>query len=171
MSMLTSFLRKTGLNKPGKALVSVAKNVLPVAIPGGAIVRTAVGAASAASAVRSLTGGGGGGGGYGPQVFTGSGPGPDFGDLADLVRRVVPGGRTGRGRVAMVNGQCPRGYHPDKKTRTYCVRNRRMNPMNGRAAMRAARRLRGGEKMLRQVYTLLHKKSPGKVIPKRGGKR
>lgn len=48
-------------------------------------------------------------------------------------------------------GACPRGYHLDKKTRSYCVKNRRMNVLNGRAASRAIRRIKGARKMLMRI--------------------
>lgn len=35
---------------------------------------------------------------------------------------------------------CPPGYHLDKRTKSKCVRNRRMNPANPRALRRAIRR-------------------------------
>lgn len=54
-------------------------------------------------------------------------------------------------------GACPVGFHLDKKTRTRCVRNRRMNVLNGRAAMRAIRRVKGARKMLQKIERQLPK--------------
>lgn len=57
----------------------------------------------------------------------------------------------------MIGGACPAGYHPNKQdgaggpAGTYCVRNRRMNPMNHRAAMRAIRRVKGARKTLQRI--------------------
>lgn len=44
---------------------------------------------------------------------------------------------------------------------------RRMNPMNAKALRRAARRLESGEKLFRKVFTMIHHKPAGKVVPKR----
>lgn len=52
---------------------------------------------------------------------------------------------------------CPPGYHLNKQDGkygpkgTYCVKNRRMNVLNGRAAMRSIKRLKGARKMLQQI--------------------
>lgn len=62
--------------------------------------------------------------------------------------------------VAGVSGSvCPSGFHLDKRTRTRCVRNRRMNPLNGRAAMRAIRRIKGARKMLQKIERQLPKRT------------
>ena len=80
-----------------------------------------------------------------------------------------------RGRVAKgPNGECPKGYHLNKSAsgdgqprHAYCVRNRRVNYANGRAAARSGRRLRGTVKMLRRSFSLVAAKPPkGKWIPK-----
>lgn len=63
----------------------------------------------------------------------------------------IPGFDAGAG------GGCPAGFHLDKKTRSRCVRNRRMNPLNGRAAMRAIRRVKGARKMLQKIERQLPK--------------
>lgn len=53
----------------------------------------------------------------------------------------------------------PSGYHLDKKTRSRLVRNRHTNYANGRAAMRAIRRLRGTRKMLAKIERMMpHRK-------------
>ena len=83
--------------------------------------------------------------------------------------------RFGGGSVAMTNGQCPVGYHPNKQksakgeARTYCVRNRSMNPANGRAIGRAATRIKKGAKQYARVLRILGKKT-GRMVP-RGKKR
>lgn len=61
------------------------------------------------------------------------------------------------GAGAGAGGACPAGFHLDKRTRSRCVRNRRMNPLNGRAAMRAIRRIKGARKMLQKIERQLPK--------------
>jgi len=66
--------------------------------------------------------------------------------------------RTG-GRAAFItmpNGLpgCPSGYHPEKQGRPYCVRNRRMNPLNPRALSRATRRVGGFARAVKRARTL-----------------
>lgn len=87
---------------------------------------------------------------------------------------ILPSG-TRRGRIqAGPNGQCPQGYHLNKSksgdglpAKSYCVRNRRVNYANGRAASRAGRRVRGTVKLLKKSFTLVSAKAPkGKWIPK-----
>jgi len=51
----------------------------------------------------------------------------------------------------MGGGGCPAGYHPDKRTGTRCVRNRRMNVANPRALRRSLRRVKGFEKLARRT--------------------
>jgi len=58
-----------------------------------------------------------------------------------------------RGSVAMQNGTCPVGYHPEKSGQNYCVRNRRMNVANPRALRRGMRRVQGFEKLARRTIT------------------
>jgi len=50
-------------------------------------------------------------------------------------------------------GVCPSGYHPDKRTGTKCVRNRRMNIANPRALRRSMRRVKGFEKLARRTIS------------------
>lgn len=69
-------------------------------------------------------------------------------------------GRGGKGgRHSPENGTCGRGYHLNKHkladgtpARTVCVRNRSMNALNGRAAMRAVRRVKRAEKLVRKLH-------------------
>lgn len=71
-----------------------------------------------------------------------------------------PGGFAGKGgRVALQDGRCPRGYHLNKhklsdgtEAGSVCVRNRSMNALNGRAAMRAVRRVKRAEKLVRKLH-------------------
>lgn len=99
---------------------------------------------------------------------------PGFGGPGiGITSSYAAGGR--RGRVAAgANGECPKGYHLNKSksgdgqpARSYCVRNRRVNYANGRAAARSGRRLRGTVKMLKRSFSLVSAKPPkGKWIPK-----
>lgn len=116
----------------------------PAALPGaGVLVRTGardiiqggIGAATAASQLIDL-------GVPGPGIFSSSLP---------------------RGARPMVDGMCPAGYHPNKQdglggpAGTYCVRNRRMNPLNPRAANRSIRRIKGARKTLQKIERQLPK--------------
>jgi len=64
------------------------------------------------------------------------------------------GGRTPF--IRMPNGLpgCPTGYHPEKQGEPYCVRNRRMNPLNPRALSRATRRVGGFARAVKRARTL-----------------
>jgi len=85
--------------------------------------------------------------------------GPPFSSLTPPlvpVAQVSPqGAQIGRAFGATIPGAagaaCPVGFHLDKRSRSRCVRNRRMNPLNGRAAMRAIRRIKGARKMLQKI--------------------
>lgn len=64
-------------------------------------------------------------------------------------------------------GVCPSGYHLNKHplgatkrhgalpARSMCVRNRHMNPLNGRAAKRSIRRLKGARKAFRGIESFV----------------
>lgn len=58
-------------------------------------------------------------------------------------------------------GACPSGWHLNKQdgvggaAGTYCVRNRRMNFGNARAARRGVRRLKGAQKLLRDIEKMM----------------
>jgi len=58
--------------------------------------------------------------------------------------------------ITMPNGLpgCPSGYHPEKQGQPYCVRNRRMNPLNPRALSRATRRVGGFARAVKRARTL-----------------
>lgn len=84
-------------------------------------------------------------------------------------------------------GECPRGFHKNKSTYrlvtsgdlivegTRCVRNRRRNPDNGRASLRAARRLLARQKHAKTIDDALRSLAPRKSsrrpapAPSRGG--
>lgn len=72
---------------------------------------------------------------------------------------IPPGGLSRGGRapfITMPNGLpgCPTGYHPEKSGKAYCVRNRRMNPLNPRALSRATRRVGGFARAVKRARTL-----------------
>lgn len=90
-------------------------------------------------------------------------PGTPGGALANAPGVCCPPGFGGRrsmgGRVPFItlpNGcqGCPQGYHPEKQGRPYCVRNRRMNPLNPRALSRATRRVGGFARAVKRARTL-----------------
>jgi len=84
-----------------------------------------------------------------PGVFP---PGGLQNPMPQLIAR--SGGRTPF--ITMPNGLpgCPTGYHPEKQGRPYCVRNRRMNPLNPRALSRATRRVGGFARAVKRARTL-----------------
>ncbi len=157
----------------GKAFRRVAGVALPaigasVGGPIGGILGQAIGGQVAASAVKrtslippSLPGGGRVTQAGLPQVL--SRTAPTIGALTEFLPDIgVPGpgvfsSSLPRGAKPMIGGACPAGYHPNKQdgaggpAGTYCVRNRRMNPMNHRAAMRAIRRVKGARKTLQRI--------------------
>ena len=58
-------------------------------------------------------------------------------------------------------GRCPVGFHLNKQdgvggpAMSYCVRNRRMNVGNARAARRSVRRLKGAHKLLKDIEKMM----------------
>ena len=114
-----------------------------------------------------------------------------FAALPQIARAAVPlaraVGRAATGRVATglgigaligqeflggpdEMGRCPVGSHLNKQDGvggprgTYCVRNRRMNVGNARAARRSVRRLKGARKLLKDIEKMM----PSKPRPRRG---
>jgi len=69
------------------------------------------------------------------------------------------------------DGACASGYHPNKQdgvggpARTYCVRNRRMNFGNARAARRSVRRLKGARKLLRDIEKMMPTRTTKRRAP------
>jgi hypothetical protein len=72
-----------------------------------------------------------------------------------------------RHKSAYSNGGCPAGYHPNKTgyytkqgyvaAGTQCVRNRKRNPLNPRAASRALSRLTGTKKAMKSIDRMMNK--------------
>jgi len=103
-----------------------------------------VGARVAGTVGRALTG----------RVAAGAG-------LGVLLGQSLQGGAQGQ--------QCPSGWHLNKQdgvggpAGTYCVRNRRINVGNARAARRSVRRLKGARKLLKDIEKMM----PSKPRPRR----
>lgn len=70
------------------------------------------------------------------------------------------------------DGSCPVGTHPIKQDGvrgpkgSYCVRNRRMNVGNARAARRSVRRLKGARKLLRDIERMMPTKTTRRRAPR-----
>ena len=60
---------------------------------------------------------------------------------------------------------CPQGFHFAKDGSGRCVRNRRMNVMNPRAARRAIRRIKGARKMLMSIERQLPRQRVTRRVP------
>jgi len=81
----------------------------------------------------------------------------------------------GATQVLAQTGECPRGFHRNKSTYrlvssgelviagSRCVRNRRRNPDNGRASLRAARRLLARQKHAKTIDDALRSLAPRKT--------
>lgn len=129
----------------GKVLRGVASTAIQIALPGpvGGILASPL--APSLPAIRAPTMPaplGAGIGGFRP-------PTTPLGLTAQTVAaKPFIGDRPG---LDILGAACPAGWHLDKKTRSRCVRNRRMNPLNGRAATRAIRRIKGARKMLQKI--------------------
>ena len=82
------------------------------------------------------------------------------------IERFLPGGKTGFEVAVPTNGRaCPKGFHPNKtsyflKDGTFvpkgakCVKNRRRNPLNPRAASRAISRLESAKKAVERLQRI-----------------
>jgi len=68
-------------------------------------------------------------------------------------------------------GRCPVGFHLNKQDGvggpafSYCVRNRRMNVGNARAARRSVRRLKGARKLLKDIEKMMPSKPRARRLP------
>ena len=80
------------------------------------------------------------------------------------VARGIAGGVAGSALVGALSGgdgACPSGWHLNKQdgvggaAGTYCVRNRRTNFGNARAARRSVRRLKGARKLLKDIEKMM----------------
>lgn len=92
-----------------------------------------------------------------PALPPGISPIPGIPRLPPLTRP-LPKGPGGMPIVPRAPGMaCPSGFHPAKDGTGRCVRNRRMNPMNPRAARRAIRRIKMARKMLQEIERQLPK--------------
>lgn len=80
-----------------------------------------------------------------------------------LTGRVATGAAIGvaAGQLVSIDpatGTCPSGWHPAKDGSQRCVRNRRMNFGNARAARRSVRRLKGARKLLKDIEKMMPSK-------------
>lgn len=146
--------------------------------PGGALVGAAAGAFGGGSqpkpAAQLPPPSYGAGGGYGIQT--------PFGGFTVGGGVAITKGVSGQVNYTPGSGSdgCPRGTHLNKHAlpasrshgavpaRTICVRNRHLNALNGRAAMRALRRLKRASKATRKIHAVFHRRAPA---PKRVGGR
>lgn len=89
---------------------------------------------------------------------------PTVGPGTARLRRIAAGGVE-----VGPQGLCPVGFHPAKDGSGRCVRNRRMNVLNHKAAMRAIRRIKGARKMLMKIERQLPKprSRPRQVVHRR----
>jgi len=62
-------------------------------------------------------------------------------------------------------GACPSGWHLAKDGSGRCVRNRRMNFGNARAARRSVRRLKGARKLLKDIEKMMPTKTSRRRAP------
>jgi len=128
------------IGKAIKTVVKIARPVLGAAI-GGPIGGLITGAATGIAIGTALV----------PAGAVPAAPPsmPGVGLIQPVVAGVVQGALAGRA----LGGACPSGYHPDKRTGTRCVRNRRMNVANPRALRRSMRRVKGFEKLARKTIS------------------
>jgi len=80
----------------------------------------------------------------------------------------VTAGSIGLGVGALLGsgggGVCASGFHLAKDGSGRCVRNRRMNFGNARAARRSVRRLKGARKLLRDIERMMPTKTRTKTV-------
>jgi len=111
--------------------------------PVGTIVGAAIGASEATKALVAV----------GQPSIPGLPAAPASMPGMGLIQPVVAGITQGALASRRMGGVCPAGYHPDKRTGTKCVRNRRMNIANPRALRRSMRRVKGFEKLARKTIS------------------
>jgi len=92
----------------------------------------------------------------GPLVLPPGSPTPGLFPPGGLQTQPGFGGRGRTPFLTMPNGLpgCPAGYHPMKDGQPWCVRNRRMNPLNPRALSRATRRVGGFARAVKRARTI-----------------
>lgn len=148
----------SSLRRASKRLV---KQAAPVAL--GAGVGFATGGPAGAARGGLLTLAGGGRSAMVPTALRPTALAPAASRLPGPAGTLLPGlfGIQPRTRLPVgpeaASFGCPAGFHPAKDRSGRCVRNRRMNPMNPRAARRAIRRIKGAMKMLRRIERQLPK--------------
>jgi len=79
-----------------------------------------------------------------------------------LTGRTVAAASAGAAAASLLSGgggACPSGWHPAKDGSGRCVRNRRMNFGNARAARRSVRRLKGARKLLKDIEKMMPSKT------------
>jgi len=96
--------------------------------------------------------------------------------LRSPIVRGVAAGAAGSALVSGLGGDggaCPSGWHLNKQdgvggaAGTYCVRNRRMNFGNARAARRGVRRLKGARKLLKDIEKMMPSRPRARRAPTR----
>jgi len=94
--------------------------------------------------------------------------------LRSPIARGIAGGIAGSALVSGLtgaDGACPSGWHLNKQdgvggpAGTYCVRNRRMNFGNARAARRGVRRLKGARKLLKDIEKMMPSRPRARRAP------
>jgi len=94
--------------------------------------------------------------------------------LRSPVARGIAAGAAGSALVSGLGGDggaCPSGWHLNKQdgvggaAGTYCVRNRRTNFGNARAARRSVRRLKGARKLLKDIERMMPSKTRTRRAP------
>jgi len=99
------------------------------------------------------------------RVLPGLGRAASAGSIGAGVATLFGGGGGAQG------GACLVGEHLNKQdgvggpAGTYCVKNRRMNVGNARAARRAVRRLKGARKLLRDIEKMMPTRSTRRRAP------
>lgn len=94
-----------------------------------------------------------------PAIIAGAGR---IGGVAGrvLTGRVATGAAIGVAAAQLISvdpatGRCPSGWHPARDGSGRCVRNRKMNFGNARAARRSVRRLKGARKLLQDIEKMM----------------
>ena len=102
-----------------------------------------------------------------PGILRGAAP------VARTIGRGLTGRTAGAAGLGLLLGQtfdgeggaCPSGFHQAKDGSGRCVRNRRMNFGNARAARRSVRRLKGARKLLKDIEKMMPSKPRARRAP------